>query len=112
MHELSIAQSIIDISTEHSVKQEQKDILEINIEIGELSGIIMEALKFALEVLVKETVLEKAKFNFIPIPGKANCVDCDISFEMQNFFDTCPLCRGLNRTITNGKQLLIKSIKY
>jgi hydrogenase nickel incorporation protein HypA/HybF len=111
MHELSIAQSIIDITGEYTINNKTRNVKEINIEIGELSGVVIEALEFALEITTKGTSIEKTKCNFLKIPGIGKCIDCDIKFEMHTLMDSCPQCKGFNRTITDGKQLQIKSIK-
>jgi hydrogenase nickel incorporation protein HypA/HybF len=112
MHELTIAQSIIEIAEQYSAESGIESIEEIDIEIGELSGVVKEALEFALETSVKGTVLEMAKYNFINIHGKAVCNDCNKNFEMHSLLDLCPVCGGINRKITDGKQLRIKSLKY
>jgi len=53
MHELSIAMNIIDIADEYLKKSDAARIYNIDLEIGELSGIIPEALKFAMNHAVK-----------------------------------------------------------
>ncbi len=111
MHEFSIAQSIIDIAEKFSGNGQVNQIREIDIEIGELSGIVFESLEFALEIATKGTPIEKTKYNLIRIDGCAKCNDCGEIFDMHNFLDCCPLCGGINREIKNGKQLHVKSIK-
>jgi len=111
MHELSIAQSIVEIAEQYSEGSNNGAIKEVDIEIGELSGVVVEALEFALENIVSGTVLEKAKCNFIIIRGAAICNECLKEFEMHNLLDFCPHCGSFNRKIINGKQLNLKSIK-
>ena len=59
MHELSIAMNIIDIAGEYAAKANTKTINEIEIEVGELSGVVIEALEFAMENAKKIRFLKK-----------------------------------------------------
>lgn len=71
MHELSIALSIVDLADEQAKKAHACKIIEIELDIGTLSGIEVDALNFALEIAAKDTLLETAavKINRI-IKGK------------------------------------------
>ena len=51
MHELSIAMNILEIAEENAKKLNAKIVHEIEIDIGELSGIDFDALEFALNIL-------------------------------------------------------------
>jgi hydrogenase nickel incorporation protein HypA/HybF len=110
MHELSIAQSIIDLAEEVAFKEQADSIKSIDIEIGTLSGVVMEALEFAMETTVKNTKLENAAINLLKIPGKANCKNCNLDFQTNDLLSLCPNCKQANFTIIEGKQLRIKSL--
>uniref|UniRef100_UPI0032180C32 hydrogenase maturation nickel metallochaperone HypA n=1 Tax=uncultured Draconibacterium sp. TaxID=1573823 RepID=UPI0032180C32 len=110
MHELSIAQSIVELAEEIAEKEQSDSIKSIEIEVGALSGVVLEALEFALEVSVKNTKLEKAKINYLVLPGKASCRECSRQFETNDLLALCPGCEQANYTITDGKQLRIKSL--
>ena len=110
MHELSIARGIIDIAGETARKNNIKVISEIEIEVGTISGIVIESLEFALEVSVKNTILENAKTTIIKIPCKAKCLNCSHEFEIDNYYTQCPQCEHFNFDILQGKELKVKSI--
>jgi hydrogenase nickel incorporation protein HypA/HybF len=61
MHELSIAMSIVEIAEDNAAMAGVKSVSEIQIEVGNLSGVVDEALEFALEEAVKNTILRNAK---------------------------------------------------
>ena len=65
MHELSIAQSVVDLAEEVAEKEKADSVVSIDIEIGTLSGVVVDALEFAMEMTVKNTKLEFAKINYI-----------------------------------------------
>jgi hydrogenase nickel incorporation protein HypA/HybF len=110
MHEFSIAVDIVDIATASAMKESASVIKEIDIEIGQLSGVVMEALEFSLEAAVKGTMLEKARRNLVIIPGKARCTKCFQEYDTDTLFKPCPACQACAPDIIQGKELRVKSI--
>ena len=110
MHELSIAQSIVELAEEVAEREKADSIQSIEIEIGALSGVVLDALDFALEITVKDTTLRNAKINYLKITGKAECNECFCQFETNDLLAFCPKCRQANYRIVDGKQLRIKSL--
>lgn len=72
MHELSIVMSIIQIAEKESAKNNAAGVDEIELEIGDLSGIEMTAFDFAWAQAIRSTLLEKAKERSIILRGKEN----------------------------------------
>ena len=70
MHEFSIAQSIIDIAEEIATKEKADQIQSIDIEIGALSGVVLDALEFALKITVGGTILGESQINFSQFPER------------------------------------------
>ncbi len=110
MHELSIVMSIIDIAQQQAKSADAKTIDEIEIDIGCLSTVQMEAFDFAWEQAVKETILDNAIKKINRIKGKARCLDCDASFPLENIYDACPKCGQHLIDIVEGKELRVKSL--
>ncbi|MEA3497279.1 MAG: hydrogenase maturation nickel metallochaperone HypA [Bacteroidota bacterium] len=110
MHELSIATNIVEIAEVNVKKNNGKSVSEIEIEIGNLSGVVQEALDFAMDVAFENTVLENAKIKIIKIQAKAKCKNCLHEFEVQDFFSPCPKCNSFNPEILQGKELKVKSL--
>lgn len=110
MHELSIAQSIVELAEDIAQKEKADSVQSIDIEIGTLSGVVLDALEFALEMTVKNTKLENAKINYLKIDGLANCTNCNFQFKTNDLLAFCPNCNKASFKIIDGKQLRIKSI--
>ena len=60
MHELSIVMSIVEIAQQQAYNANATVIDEIELDIGTMSGIEMDALEFAWSQGVKQTILEQA----------------------------------------------------
>ena len=92
MHELSIVQNILEITEKEVLKAKATKVEQIDLDVGMLSGIEMQALLFAWEACVPGTVLAGARRQIRRIPAKAKCVQCENIFDTQNFFD--PFCQA------------------
>jgi hydrogenase nickel incorporation protein HypA/HybF len=110
MHELSVATSIIEFAEEFAREHKAAKIKRIDIEVGQLSGIVTDSLEFALEYAVKNSILEDAEINITEIPGKSKCNKCQAEFDNADWYTPCPKCQSLDFEITEGKELQIKSI--
>ncbi len=110
MHELSIALSIVELAEQQAREHNAKEIEELELEIGNLAGVELHTLTFALESSVKGTMLENARIVRRDIRGEGRCGDCGTVFEMNRYIEPCPKCGSYFINIVKGKELRIKSI--
>jgi len=110
MHEFSLVLNIIDIVTEYAVKENAKEVKEVEIEVGELSGVVYDALEFALQAAVKGTLMEHSSVQINLIKGLARCTECLHEYETDSLFKPCPECKNCAPDIIGGKELRVKSI--
>ena len=110
MHEFSIAMSIIDIAEAEAAKVKATSVKELVLDVGTMSGIEFYALDTAMEMAVKDTILEKAKITVNKIPARAKCTECGYEFDIEQVYDQCPKCNSLYHELLSGKELQIKSI--
>jgi hydrogenase nickel incorporation protein HypA/HybF len=110
MHELSIAHSILSIA-ERTLPLDSKGYISgISLQIGELSGIELDALRFAFEAIKDGSLLAKAELNIDIIAGEAECSECGTVFHMPGFATPCPQCQSYLAGIRQGKELKVLSI--
>lgn len=111
MHELSIAQSIVDIVIEQMKIHSLSRVESVMLRIGVLRGIVVDSLNFGFAVTVRETPMEGAKLVVETVPLRGTCLTCHQEFIMDDWFGDCPLCNSLTVEITSGKELEIVSIE-
>lgn len=111
MHELSIVMSILDIAEEKAKDLHAQTISEIEMDIGELSGVDYEALDFAMAHAPKNEMLRNVKFSINKIPAKARCNICKHEFVLNDLYTACPSCNNYDNDIIQGKELRVKTIK-
>ncbi|MBN1924389.1 MAG: hydrogenase maturation nickel metallochaperone HypA [Prolixibacteraceae bacterium] len=111
MHEFSVAQNIVGIVTESFMDSGAKKIITVEIDVGSLSGVITDALEFALDSAKQGSPLENAVVKINNIQALAVCSRCHKKFELTDFFSVCAYCSSVSYEIVKGKELKVKSIE-
>jgi hydrogenase nickel incorporation protein HypA/HybF len=111
MHEVSIAQSVISIVEKSLPENNTKKVTLVYLSIGRLSGIEIEALKFAFSIIKKDSLLKDAEMVIETINGKAICNDCGKSFELSEYATPCPNCESFSLKIIEGKEMNVTHIE-
>ena len=107
MHEMSIAQSLLDVIEEEMRKHNATELKSVLVHIGQLSAIVPESLSFCFEIMTSGTELEGAKLNMEIIPLIGNCRKCGQSFEIKHYAFECPYCSGTDIETLSGQELSI-----
>lgn len=110
MHELSIVMSIVDAAREQVEKHRAARVEAITLEVGTLAGIEPEALEFAWEAAVPDTVLDGAGRYIRYIQARAKCAGCGNEYDIQQLFEPCPLCGEYFSDLLQGQELRIKTM--
>jgi len=110
VHEMSMAISIIDIAISEAERAQARTINEIEVEVGQLAGVMAESLSFCLEAAAHSTMAESAAFTLIQVPGKGHCLTCQRECTISEFPAQCSACGGFGVSITAGTELKIRSI--
>lgn len=108
MHEMSITQGIIDLCLEHAG---DRRIRSLDVEIGELSSVVPEAIEFCFEACSRETLLEGARLNIIRIPGLGQCLECGQDTLLTELYGSCRHCNSNRVTIVSGEELRVREIE-
>lgn len=110
MHELSLVLSIIDIAEAQVKKAHARQVDAIELEVGSLAGIEMDALDFSWDVAVKNTVLAKAERKIDHVQAVARCSNCECEYLVHEPFEPCPACNELLVEYLKGKELRVKAL--
>jgi hydrogenase nickel incorporation protein HypA/HybF len=110
MHEFSLAIEVINLAQREAEKNNANEIQEIEIEVGDLSGVEAAAFESALQLLVKDSVLEHAQIKIVRTPGNGKCNACNYEFEMNYRMATCPKCMCFPSEINGGQAFRVVSL--
>jgi len=106
MHELYLAESILNIVQDYAKKQHFKKVNSISLSFGRLSCIESKSLQFAFEVQAKETLAENALLDFKILPAVIHCFSCEKDLEVETYSALCPNCSGEEVILTGGTEEL------
>lgn len=107
MHELAITESIVA-----AVRERLGDtrVRRLRLEVGQLSGVVPDALRFCFELATDGTPLQGARLEIDSPSGHGRCRSCGASFTTSELIAMCE-CGSVDVEITGGRQLLIKDVE-
>jgi len=105
MHELSIAAGILQRVEELAEHEGFCAVEELRLEVGQLSGVETESLRFALESMVGGSLLAGARIRITEQPGRAWCGFCDEGVEVHSRAQVCPRCGRPGLRVLDGTGL-------
>lgn len=111
MHEISLCESIIRIVEEQARTQGFSKVVCVRLEIGQLSGVELDALRFGFEVVSRHTMADGAALEILREPGLAWCLPCARNVEIEQRFSPCPICGSHQLQVTGGDQMRIKDLE-
>jgi hydrogenase nickel incorporation protein HypA/HybF len=108
LHELSIAQSIVDAVEARATECNAARVKGVRLRIGEASGIVTDSLTFCFEMLTSlDPTLTGAQLLIDSVPHRARCRHCAKDFSVINFVAQCPTCQEWSSEIVSGNELQI-----
>jgi hydrogenase nickel incorporation protein HypA/HybF len=112
MHELSIAMSMIEMAAEEAARRDAVRVHKIHLKLGELSGVVKEALLFSYEVACQGTPLEGSQLVIEDVPVMVYCTACEAEtaiISVQQF--CCAVCHAPASQIVRGKELQVTALE-
>ncbi len=110
MHEMSLAEGILQIVEDAAAGQGFKRVTEVRLEIGALSGVEVEALSFCLDMVLKDSIAEGARIELEKTPGQGYCLGCGATVPVIALFDACPQCGSYQVQATGGTEMRVKDL--
>jgi hydrogenase nickel incorporation protein HypA/HybF len=112
MHEVSIAQGMLEIAINSCKKEGFSRIESIKVKIGKASGVFPDSLRFAFEALKIGTTAEKAVLTIDEIPVSGFCNSCNKNFTVEEaYVISCPLCGTMSFRLETGRELNIDEME-
>lgn len=111
MHEISLCESIRDILEEEAIKGGFAKVSRIWLEVGALSCVEPEALRFGFDVVMKGSVAEGAALDISVPPTQAQCLACHETVSVARQHAPCPKCGETALQVTRGDELKIKKLE-
>ncbi|GGT16317.1 hydrogenase maturation nickel metallochaperone HypA/HybF [Streptomyces chromofuscus] len=113
MHEMSVALSVVDQVERAARSRGEPGVRAVHLEIGELAGVVPDALAFCFELACAGTVLEGAELSTRSVRGRASCAPCGRTWDTGMPPDmVCSGCGGGATELSAGRELRITEVHW
>lgn len=111
MHELGVAQGILDLVQQHVPQDQAPYVRAVTVRLGTLSGVVADSLDFCFSAIVAGTAYGGATLAIEPVPTRARCSDCSREFDVGDMVFRCPHCGGPHIRLVSGDELHVTSVE-
>ena len=110
MHEMAIAEGILDIARDYAARENAARVTKIGLLIGAMAGVEEEALHFCFASLTKGTPAEDAELSVKRVPLVGRCVGCGHEQPIEGYNFICPECGG-GLAVVTGRELRVEYVE-
>jgi hydrogenase nickel incorporation protein HypA/HybF len=111
MHEVGIMQEGVRLAVETARARQAGRITRLRLRVGSMSGVVPDALRFAFDMVSKETLAEGAMLEIETVAAACWCAACQAEFECVDFLNECPRCGTLSSELRRGRELELASVE-
>ena len=111
MHELSIAQSIVDIAGQYVPRERRHGIRMIRVRVGDMAGVVPDSLCFCFTAVTSGTPMAQALLEIEHVPFVLHCTECLSDSATEPGLAICPRCQSTHTQILSGTELQVVAIE-
>ena len=108
MHELAIAESIVQIAGRHA---NGRRVTKVQLKVGHLRQVVPSALSFSFELVAHDTPVEGAQLEMEEVPAVGRCRDCGTESRLESFPLQCRRCEGFDLEVLGGEELYVEFLE-
>jgi hydrogenase nickel incorporation protein HypA/HybF len=107
VHELGITQEVVALAEEHAGGRK---VTRVVLEIGTLSGVLPDAVRFCFDLCAEGTAAEGATLEIVETPGRGRCRACGGEVALERPFGVCA-CGGTDLEWLAGDELRVRELE-
>ncbi len=111
MHEMSLCEGVLQVLQKEAQTQHFARVKKVWLEIGELSSVEVEAMRFCFDAVMQGSLADGAALEIVCVPGQAWCMQCAEAVNVKQRFDECPYCGSYQLQVTSGDEMKIKELE-
>ncbi len=111
MHELSIAQHIVEIVQQYVDPADEKIVAAIRLKIGAVAGVAADSLEFSFHAITADTPLMNARLEIESVPFRIECSTCGAVSENETGIAVCIFCGSMEAKVMSGAELEMTEIE-
>ena len=110
MHELSVTESILEISLRHAKNANAIRITNLYLVIGQLASIVDDSVQFYWDIISKDTIANGATLHFKRLPATLSCRECNYQYNPGKDGFSCPKCMSEHIKVISGEEFYMEAI--
>lgn len=111
MHEMSLAESVLQIIEDAACKQKFTRVKTVWLEIGQLACVEKESMRFCFDAAMSGSIAEHARLEIVEIAGRGQCVKCALEIPVAALYEPCPNCGSYEVRVTGGDEMRVKELE-
>ncbi len=111
MHEMSIAESLVELIEEEARSQGFSQVKQIRVKLGALGHVEPHALAFCFDAISHGTVAQGACLELETVAGEGWCSGCDRTVPISARYALCPACGQSHVRMTAGDELRLTELE-
>lgn len=111
MHEMSLAENVREIIEDTARDQGFTRVMSVRLEIGKLSSVEPEAMRFCFDAAMAGSLAEGARLEIVETPGQGRCGTCGRDMPIESLYEACPHCGGYRISVVGGDAMRIMDME-
>lgn len=111
VHELSIAQSVLDIVDQNLPKDRPVRVRAVRLRIGAMGGVVTDSLEFCFSAITRGTRLEGVPLEIEHVPLVVHCRSCGKDSVIEQTLFACPACEAADLHMVSGNEMHVSEIE-
>lgn len=111
MHEMSLAEGVLQLLEDAARSQGFARVKTVWLELGQLSSVEPEAMRFCFDAVTRGSLADGAQLEIIDVPGAGWCMKCAQSVALPARYEACPLCGSYQVQPTSGTDMRVKELE-
>jgi hydrogenase nickel incorporation protein HypA/HybF len=111
MHEMALTESVVEIALQEMRKAGAAQVRRIVLDIGRLSAVEPEAMRFCFAAVARGTAAQAAELAIEDVAGAGWCLDCARTVALKERFGPCPSCGGYHVQMTVGDEMRVRELE-
>jgi len=111
MHEMSLAEGIVQLVEDAAHADGCTRVKAVWLEIGQLAAVEKEALRFCFDAVTRDGIVEGARLEIVETAGQAWCSKCECNVVVTALYEACPICGNYQIQVTGGNEMRVKEFE-
>lgn len=111
MHELSIAQALVEQVEGVRLANGGAQVVSVELRIGTWRLVVHESLDLYYRTLTRGTALEGSRLEIETVQAQGRCPRCEEVFAVEAPLIVCPVCGGVGGDLLAGQELDLISVE-